>query len=295
MADRKQKRVWTEEMDKRLAESYPERGVAACSELLGVTHASVRQRASRLGLRLLPGTPFNKEWQARAAATKTGRKRPGQAEVIREMFADGRLSRERTAEQREKIGAATKARIAEIGHPKGMLGKKHSESTKEKYSAGRKERWASLTQEERDDITIKQMKAKSSTAPHRANVTWKGGWREVAGRRIYFRSNWEANYARYLQHIEDNGGLFAWDHEPDTFWFDGIKRGCVSYLPDFKVWTKDGDIEYHEVKGWMDDRSKTKIARMAKYHPSITLKVIDSKSYKELESRYSRLISDWER
>ena len=126
-------------------------------------------------------------------------------------------------------------------------------------------------------------------------ATSKSGWREVGSTRKYYRSRWEANYARYLEFLKVNGEIEKWEHEPETFWFKGIKRGVVSYLPDFRVTEKNGDIVFHEVKGWMDARSKTKIKRMAKYHPEITLIVIAAKEYKELEKKISSLIVGWER
>jgi hypothetical protein len=110
----------------------------------------------------------------------------------------------------------------------------------------------------------------------------------------YFRSRWEANYARYLELLRQHGKITSWDHEPETFWFNGVKRGCVSYLPDFKVTMPDGSIEYHEVKGWMDAKSKTKIKRMAKYHPSVKLIVIATKEYNALKKTAAAVIGDWE-
>ena len=89
----------------------------------------------------------------------------------------------------------------------------------------------------------------------------KSGWREIGGIRKYYRSRWEANYARYLEFLKVNGEIEKWEHEPETFWFEGIKRGVMSYLPDFRVTEKNGDIVFHEVKGWMDARSITKIKR----------------------------------
>jgi len=128
----------------------------------------------------------------------------------------------------------------------------------------------------------------------RIKTTWKAAWREFGGKRKFYRSRWEANYGRYLDWLKQHGEIKEWQHEPDIFWFEGIKRGCVSYLPDFKVTNLDGSIEYHEVKGWMDDRSKTKIKRMATYHPDVKLIVIASKQYKELKKKMSSLIKGWE-
>ena len=129
---------------------------------------------------------------------------------------------------------------------------------------------------------------------NRENCSWKAGWREIGGKRKYFRSKWEANYARYLEWLKKMGQIKEWQHENKTFWFDGIKRGCRSYLPDFEVENNNGSIEYHEVKGWYDSRSKTKIKRMAKYYPDIKLIIIFQKQYTEIKNKVSKLIKDWE-
>lgn len=123
----------------------------------------------------------------------------------------------------------------------------------------------------------------------------KQGWREIGGYRKYYRSRWEANYARYLEWLKQLGEIKEWLHEPETFWFENIKRGVRSYLPDFKVTNNNGDIEYHEVKGWMDDRSKTKLKRMKKYYPHIKMVLIQAKQYKEIGKKVSIMISGWER
>lgn len=129
----------------------------------------------------------------------------------------------------------------------------------------------------------------------REGASWKAGWRDFGGIRKYYRSRWEANYARYLQWLKEHGQIASWEHEPTTFWFAGIKRGCVSYLPDFRVIEMSGSVAYHEVKGWMDDRSKTKIKRMAKYHPTVKLIVIEAKAYKEIERKMAAIITGWEK
>ena len=122
----------------------------------------------------------------------------------------------------------------------------------------------------------------------------RAGWREINGYRKYYRSRWEANYARYLEHLKQKGAIIHWEHEPDTFWFEAIKRGTRSYLPDFKVFYSSDAVEYHEVKGRMDPKSATKLKRMKKYHPGVVLKLIDSKAYKALEKQYGGIIDGWE-
>lgn len=125
-------------------------------------------------------------------------------------------------------------------------------------------------------------------------TTWNAGWREIGGIRKYYRSRWEANYARLLQFQLERGEIAKWEHEPETFWFDAIKRGTRSYLPDFRVTGLDGSVTYHEVKGWMDPRSRTKLKRMKKYHPHIKLVVVDSKVYKSLTKNANVIIPGWE-
>ncbi len=126
-------------------------------------------------------------------------------------------------------------------------------------------------------------------------ATGKQGWRTIGGIKKYYRSKWEANYARYLQWLKENSHILDWKHEPTTFWFKDIKRGVRSYLPDFSITETSGTIVYHEVKGWMDAKSATKIKRMAKYHPDIKLIVIQKASYLDIKQKVSRMIQGWEK
>lgn len=120
------------------------------------------------------------------------------------------------------------------------------------------------------------------------------GWRTFGGKRCYFRSAWEANYARYLQWIKERGEIKDWIHEPYTFWFPGIKRGTVSYLPDFKVLEDDNTHYWIEVKGYMDPKSKTKLARMKQFFPEERLIVID-KTWFKANQVFAGIIRGWEK
>jgi hypothetical protein len=122
----------------------------------------------------------------------------------------------------------------------------------------------------------------------------KAAWRTIGGQTAYFRSKQEANYARWLEFQRQQGMIKAWEHEPTTFWFDGIKRGINNYKPDFRVTKLDDSVEYHEVKGWMDSKSKTKLKRMAKYHPDVVLKLFDIKWYRAASTKLARIIQGWE-
>lgn len=100
------------------------------------------------------------------------------------------------------------------------------------------------------------------------------GWRIIDGRKIYFRSRWEYVYAVYLQWQKDEKIITDWQYEPETFWFENIKRGVRSYKPDFAVYLPSAERYWVEVKGFMDARSKTKLARFKRYYPQEKLIVI---------------------
>lgn len=131
------------------------------------------------------------------------------------------------------------------------------------------------------------------TSPERANQRSKGGFRPHLG--IYVRSSWENNYGIYLNWLKDQRKIIGWEYEADTFKFTEIKKGCVSYTPDFKITEIDGRIVYHEVKGYMDQPSRTKISRMKKYYPDIPLIIIDGVFFKDCERQgLCRLLPHWE-
>jgi len=142
---------------------------------------------------------------------------------------------------------------------------------------------------------------------------YQGGRRKELNN-IYFRSRWEANYARYLNFLN-----VKWRHEPKMFYFPGIRRGNVSYMPDFYLPDED---RWVEVKGYLDQPSRTKLKRFKKYYPEqfakLTIVIRDpwaeSKSaieamkfleklglppeaiegYKEIEDKFGGLIAGWE-
>jgi len=118
----------------------------------------------------------------------------------------------------------------------------------------------------------------------------KKGTYDINGKKMFFRSSWEVNYALYLDFLIKQNEIKKWEYEVDTFWFEKIRRGVRSYKPDFKIFNNNDSIEYHEVKGWMDPKSKTKIKRMAKYHPEIKLIIIDEPVYKDIKSKLGRLL-----
>lgn len=121
----------------------------------------------------------------------------------------------------------------------------------------------------------------------------KGGRREDLSNR-YFRSAWEANYARYLNWLVAMRQIARWEYEVDTFEFTSIKRGQRFYTPDFKITNLNGSIEYHEIKGWMDDNSRVKLDRMRRYYPSVKVVLIDKEGYYAIAKTARHLVNNWE-
>lgn len=204
-------------------------------------------------------------------------------------------NRKSTAEYVMELKKRVSAWFKTHEHPRGMLGKKH---TKEVLTALRKiskAHWENMTEEERHQAVVKSLNGrilKRGRLPHnKKHGSWKSDWRTIGGKKTYYRSRWEANYARYLEFLREAGKIANWLHEPTTFLF--VKEQC-SYLPDFLVTLTNGEIEYHEVKGWMDDRSSTKISLMRKYHPDKKLVLIRRKEYEDIERIYSDKIPGWE-
>jgi len=271
--------LWTPEEEAVVVAAYTAAGAAGFVDLaalaagLGRSKANVCRKANKMGLGTNPS-------RLKAASRKSRRK-----------FATD-------AEYRQSVSERMRLHIATHGHPRGMLGKKHTQAALEVISASSIARWAGLSEDEKAEHTMKAVKAKraghGALAPTVARGSWKAGWREIGGKRKYYRSRWEANYARYLEWLKVGGHIAEWQHEPETFWFEAIKRGVRSYLPDFRVWENDGSSCLHEVKGWMDSRSKTTLARMAKYHPTEKIILIDGKQYRAIRLKVMRLIPEWE-
>lgn len=130
-------------------------------------------------------------------------------------------------------------------------------------------------------IAVRVVKRKIKIGTKRREFKAHQGWREIDGRKIYFRSDWEYKFAKWLQSLKESNAIKDWDHEPETFWFNEIKRGTRSYLPDFKVTNPDGTHYWVEVKGYMDAKSKTRIKRFRKYYPREPLMIADAEWFKD--------------
>ena len=197
-----------------------------------------------------------------------------------------------TKELKEKMGERTKQYIKKNGHPKGFLNHHHSKVSLNLMSIKSKKRWSQVTEKDLLNIQRKSFNtriANGTQTNHRRKTTWKQQWATIGGKKHYYRSQWEVNYAIYLEFLKTQNNIKEWLYESDTFWFESIKRGIRSYKPDFKVTELNDDIIYHEVKGWMDSRSKTALRRFKKYYPQLKLILIQSKEYHEILKKFSFL------
>lgn len=269
------KKMKISERDKYILKHYKSYNLTEVSQAVGLTRTSTARRARQLGVKM---THKKQEF------TKTYKDEFG----VRHPIGWVRKTPEEIS---AKISKRVKEWYKHNPHPKGFKGKKRPEEFKKMMSNRIKELWRDKNskynspesrQIKSDNMSRMMIERMSKMDKGKIYSRTKKGWLELGDKKYYFRSGWEMKYARYLQNIETLKGIKKWEYEVDTFWFDKIKRGVRSYTPDFKIFHNDGSVEYHEVKGWMDAKSKTKLKRMKIYYPNIDVIVIDETDMKRL-------------
>lgn len=204
-----------------------------------------------------------------------------------------KIGRPANEESKIKISEKTRSWIRENGHPRGMLNKRHTDGMRKKMSDRLVSSWADENSIFNSD-KHRQKKSDVMCGKRASNSSYSRGRSGTRGDLGFFvRSSWEANYARYLKFLQKNGEIVRFEYEPDTYIFHEIKRGTRSYTPDFKIFLNDGSFEYHEVKGWMDNKSRVKLERMKKFYPNIRVILIEKKEYNEIK-KISSMIEFWE-
>lgn len=99
---------------------------------------------------------------------------------------------------------------------------------------------------------------------------------------MYFRSSWEANFARILNYLNKK-----WEYEPIVLSM-AINGKTVTYIPDFYL---PDEKRFVEIKGyWHNKYYKQKFETFSKIN---NIQLIDFEKYIELEKEYSDKI-DWE-
>lgn len=124
-------------------------------------------------------------------------------------------------------------------------------------------------------------------------TVWVQEWKEVGGKRVFFRSRAEYRYALYLEYLKQRGDIEDWFHEKKTFHFPNQKQAPVNYKPDFEVRHKGGILEYVEIKGHETGRDRSKWKKMAKYFPEVNLRVVRMDFFVKNSKALKSLLSDW--
>lgn len=155
-----------------------------------------------------------------------------------------------------------------IPHPRGMLEKHFSEETLKKLAESHKKYRDSLTQEEKHEIAMKAARTRalngSGSTTENTYSNCKQGFRNDIG--CYFRSSWEANFARILDYCN-----IKWEYEYERFVFPYSVDGVLSYQPDFYLPEYDSWIE---IKGWMDYKSQLRLKMFNWYYPDYANKFV---------------------
>ncbi len=170
-------------------------------------------------------------------------------------------------------------------HPKGMLGKKHSKEICDKIKQNGINNWKKLNDDQKCELIKRQLNTKllkyGTLNPNNKKGKWKQEWKNIDNKEYFFRSSWEFVYAKYLNNKKNNSEILNWEYEPIIFSFPKEKNCNLHYKPDFKITNLDGTIEYHEVKGWMCERSKIKLSLMGKWYENVKLILITKEWFKK--------------
>ena len=277
------------------------------AEILGVCKQSIHERLKKMGC-VLEGSG-RKITKDEVETIKNYYKNTPEEEFERQCLL-GLLPKGTTLTRVEhivaKLGvgcktrkASQKSRDALSNTKKGkepacsFKGHTHTKTAKLQMSQASKKMWKDHpsfnTEEARERIAQRARINGRNSLNENMYSRCKRGHYDINGKLIYFRSKWEPNYALYLDFLKKNNQIKDWEYEAHRFEFP-VKRGCTCYTPDFKVTNTDNSTEWHEVKGWMDKKSKTKLNRMAIHFPQEKIILIDEKSYKNIKSQVAKML-----
>jgi|SRR6185369_9319599 len=123
--------------------------------------------------------------------------------------------------------------------------------------------------------------------PRKKRQVYSFGVRPDIDDEYKFRSSWEANFARLLNHL----GL-RWRFEYKRFF---MKNGD-SYLPDFLILTEDNPwkTKWIEIKGLWHKGDKRRMISFLNQYPEEKLYILTGKEYRLLAKQYKKIIPNWE-
>ena len=315
--------MWTDNEKEELIRLYPDHSNKELCSILNKTEGQIRGMKERLGLNS-KFKPFTDEEKRKireyyishpdaidinTLADEMGRQKTSISRFAR---SEGltKYDRRFTAEQaknyatgfkkyinseyyNECVKPAHTARLIDIlhnNHPRGMLGKHHTQEVCSRISEAMINRWDSMTDSEKAEQIKKRKETLIAHGGRAANKNaysrCHGRYREDIGQ--YFRSAWEANIARCFNHL----GIH-WEYEPKRFIFEDTGDGILSYCPDFYL---SGTDNWVEVKGWMDDKSIERLEKFSKYYPEEYAKLIliDEQKYRDIQYEADGVVGNWE-
>ena len=133
------------------------------------------------------------------------------------------------------------------------------------------------TPETKDRISLTKIRQMTRKSGHFS----KGSFRKDLGR--YFRSKWEANFARILTY---HGINFEYESNNCIFNTPYGRLLLNFYLPDFDL--------YIEPKGYLWSDARIKLKYLTTSLRMNNIKIIDFQTYRVLQKMYDGVLSIWE-
>lgn len=238
-----------------------------------------KMRAAKLGVRR---GPISEETRRRMSAAQKGRRRPPLSEEAKAHLSEVNQGKQFSAETRARISAANTGKVRteeqrrRIGEASAQRPPK-SEETRRKLSEALRGR----TRSPEHSYNLSESMKRAWLEGRKHSSGWgKHGVREDLGGQ-FFRSTWEANYARVL-----NLCGVEWQYEPKRF-----DTPIGSYCPDFYL-PMTG--EYVEVKG-----IETSVKQLVKRNwlveqGVLQLTTLGPAEYAELVEEYAVQLPGWE-
>ena len=252
--------------------------------------ASDRRRSAAVGRKITwadkISSSVKKSWKENKFQGRTG---IPLSEESRKSLSHKLMGHEVSEETRAKIGLSGLGRIP---WNKGLTKEEDSRllSVSEKVKKWNKEH---MTPEIRLQIsqTLKQKYAQGMKIPQA-----KGSKRADLG--MYFRSTWEANYARILNYENIN-----WSYEQQPYSLQDDDGDLIAvYTPDFFIQDKLIEVKGHAnaSDNWVCEckrceRDQMKMLLFTEQYPDETIEIVGKQEYRKLCKKYSGVIPHWEK
>lgn len=220
----------------------------------------------------LKGRPKSAEHRVNLSAAQQGKKRDSYSPAARARMSEGHLGVKLSDETKAKIADTQRRRWSEGKYQAGV---KHSLEARVKIATYQKNR----SPEHKQKLSAAMYRRWQQGMMTEGSNWWRRGRRADLGDQ-FFRSSWEANYARILNLL----GV-VWEFESRR-----LVTPYGSYCPDFYLPESN---TYVEIKGW-EQGGVQKCKRDWLQEQGIRLVVLRGQSYARLKRSYSARISEWE-